>query len=104
MVSDKGPSRSNGLHKQRWVRTYCAQCQNQDQGSDVYECVVGAPLARATLWLCVGHIVALRELSQEPLGREVGPGDVYAHTRSRSASAATSNGGARIKQSTRTGR
>lgn len=47
----------------------------------MHECVVGALLARATLGLCVGHIVALRELSQEPLGREGGPGDVYPHTK-----------------------
>lgn len=83
--SATSPRRSNGDSSKCWVRTYCAQCQDQDQGGDVYECVVGALLARATLGLCVGHIVALRELSQEPLGREGRPGDVYACARPRSA-------------------
>lgn len=80
--SKSGPA----VGEQYSMRTYCAQCQDQDQGSDVHECVVGALFARATCGLCVGHIVALRKLSQEPVGRERRPGDVYAHKRSRSAS------------------
>lgn len=66
-----------------WMCTYCAQRQDQDQGKDVHECVVGTLLARATLRFCVGHIVALRKLSQEPFCRKGRPGDVYAHTAGR---------------------
>lgn len=79
------------VEKQHWMCTYCAQRQDQDQGKDVHECVVGALLARATLRFCVGHIVTLRKLSQEPFCREGRPGDVYVHTRSRSVSAVRSD-------------
>jgi hypothetical protein len=75
--------------EQNWMCTYCAQCQDQDQGSDVHEGVVGALLARATLRLCGGNIIALCELSQEPLGRERRPGDVYAQKGSKSVSSST---------------
>lgn len=82
----------------------------------MHECVVGALLARATLSLRVGHIVALRQLSQEPLGRERRPGDVYAHKESKSVSSSMQKRATRCRlvrkeeltagvgRSTRTGR
>lgn len=86
--SAASPRSGSAVERQFRISTYCAQCQDQDQGSDMHECVVGALVARATFRLRVGRIVALRELSQEPLGRERRPGDICAQTRPRSASTA----------------